>query len=126
MYVGTLYIQKYTHVSMPLSRSRGPVCLPIFVAIVVLQALSPTHVHMHVNNAALTLRHTHIHTGPHTFAGVFIVVAEKHGELLLLIFFVYRPFPNWFNSFVIVIEPRMFVHMYNTIFASVVTKNSFM
>jgi len=79
MYVGTLYIQKYTHVSMPLSRSRGPVCLPIFVAIVVLQALSPTHVHMHVNNAALTLRHTHIHTGPHTFAGVFIVVAEKHG-----------------------------------------------
>lgn len=138
-----------------LSRSRGPVCrrLPIFVAIVVLQARSPTQIHtyMSINVRVRQKRYSpslsyvyicmivcmHVHVEMPAYScrrNCIVFVARKTWIVVVFVCFFFcfllfnRPLLNWFNSFVIVIGFRVFVHVYTCteyIFGSVAAQNSF-
>lgn len=131
-----MYVCMYQSI-LRLSRSRGPVCrrLPIFVAIVVLQARSPTQIHTwvstwgYVKSVTLPLSYVyicmivcmHVHVEMPAYScrrNCIVFVARKTLIVVVFVCFFFcfllfnRPLLNWFNSFVIVIGFRVFVHVY--------------
>lgn len=85
------YIQTNRHVSMSLSHSRGLVCLPIFVAIVVLQALTYTCT-IWTSKALLSLSLTHTHTQARILVWGFFCICRWKTWIAVIVNFSFFSF----------------------------------